>query len=97
MQAHFVVAEMNRRHVVEDVDRRRLPELEAEHRALLLRGVIEKEVIVVQIHRRIERILRRAHAGDVVDVRVRQQDVLNLEIVIAHGAPAGRRLRRQDR
>ena len=32
----------------------------------------------------VHRVLRRAHAGDVIEVRVRQQDVPDVEVVIAH-------------
>jgi len=39
----------------------------------------------VKIYKHVERILRRTDAGDVVDVRVRQKDVRDRQVVIAHG------------
>ena len=77
---------MNRRHVVEHVDGRLLLDLEPEHRALLRRRLVQKQIVLMEVNRRVERILGSADAGDVIDVRVRQQDVLDIQLMIAHGA-----------
>ena len=86
VHAHLVVAEVDRRHVVEDVDRGRLTDLEAEQRALLHGAFVEEQVVPVQIDRHVVGVFRRADAGDVIDVRVGQQDRLHLDVEVADSA-----------
>ena len=38
----------------------------------------------MQVHRRVERLLGRSDAGDVVHVCMCQQDMANVQVVIAH-------------
>jgi hypothetical protein len=45
--------------------------------------IVEKQIVVVQVHRHVERQLGDRDAGDVVDVRVRQQNVLDVEVMVA--------------
>jgi hypothetical protein len=83
MQLDTVIAEMKRRHVVENVDWRLLPGLEAEQSPLLFDRVVQHEVVPMQINGNIEGVFGGTYAGDVIDMRMRQQDVLNLQVVIA--------------
>ena len=39
----------------------------------------QEQIIAVQVHRGAERALGRRHAGDVIDVRVRQQDMAHVQ------------------
>ena len=66
---------------VKDVDRRLRFDGEAEHRTRLHGPLVEKQIVAVQIDRHAKRTLRRRHAGDVVDVRMRQQDVADRQRV----------------
>jgi hypothetical protein len=56
------------------VDRRRLVHAQAEHRALLLRGVVQKLIGAVQVHGRVECALGGRNACHVIEVSVREQD-----------------------
>ena len=74
VDADLVVTETKRRRVVEDVDRRLRLNRDAEHRALLDDMLVERQVVPVQVDRRAKGLFRCGDAGDVIDVRVRQQD-----------------------
>ena len=82
---HDVVAERDRRPVVVSVDGWRLPHLEAEHRTLLDRALVEEQVVLVQVDRRTVFVLDASNTGDVVDVRVREQDQSDVHIQISNG------------
>jgi CheY-like chemotaxis protein len=60
---------------VEHVDRRLRLDVEAEHPARLHGVVVQEQVVTVEIDGNVEGALRRADAGDVIDVCVREQDV----------------------
>ncbi len=85
VDAHLVIAEINGRHVVEHINGRLGPDLEPEHRALLDDVLVERKVVAVQIHRRVEGEPRRIDAAHVIEVGVREQDVLDLHVAIANG------------
>ena len=42
------------------------------------RVLVEKQIVLVQMDRHAERALRLGHAGHMIDVRVRQQDVRDI-------------------
>ena len=86
VDASLVVAKRKRLGTVEDIDRRRLPDLESEQRALLNGHVVQELVVAVQVDGDVERLFRSGHTGDVVDVCVRQQDGLDLDVEIANRA-----------
>ena len=86
VHAGLVVAKRKRLGAVEDIDRRRLSDLEPEQRALLNGHVVQELVVAMQVDRDVERLFRSGHTGDVVDVRVRQQDGLDLDVEIANSA-----------
>ena len=60
-------------------------------RARLDRAVVEEQIVAVQVDRHAERALGRGDAGDVIDVRVRQEDVPNRQ-----RPPLGERQQRRD-
>lgn len=60
---------------VERVHRRRWIHAQAEHRAHLDRALVEKQVVVVEVHGDAKRPLCGADAGDVIDVSMGQQNV----------------------
>src|SRR5690606_7658291 len=64
--------------VEESIDRRLALDLEPEHLSLFDDAVVEKQVLAVQPDWHAERGFRAAHAGDVVEVRVRQQNRLDV-------------------
>ena len=64
---------------VELVDRRLRFDRQAEHPARLDRPLVQEEIVAVQVHRHAERPLGGGDAGDVIDVRVREQDVPDVE------------------
>ena len=75
MRARLAVPE--RHHLarcVELVHSRRWIDAKAEHRAHLDGALVEKQVVPVQVHRRAQRPLGGADAGDVIDVRVGEQN-----------------------
>src|SRR5262249_2656976 len=71
---------------IEHVNRRLRLDREAEHLAHLDGVLIEKEVVAMEIDRRAERPFRLCDAGHVIDVGMRQQDVVDREL-----APVGER------
>ncbi len=77
---NLVAAELNRRHVIEGVHLRLRLHGDAEHRSLLDYSVVQEQVFGVQTDGNVEGFLRRCDAGDVIDMRVRQQDMLHLEV-----------------
>ena len=83
MDADFVLAERNLLvWAVEAVDgRQRRIDLDAEHASLLARPLIEEQIVVMQVHGRVQRSLRNAHSRDVVDVRMRQQNVCDRDVL----------------
>ena len=75
--------------VIEHVDRRRRIDLKAEHRALLDGALVQKQVVAVEINGHAKRPLRGRDAGDVIDVRVGQQDVADRQRSSARRTRAG--------
>lgn len=68
---------------IEAVDRRRLAiHPETEHRRLHERAVVQEQVVAMQVHGHAECAFRGADTGDVIDVRVGQQDVANREVFL---------------
>ena len=45
--------------------------------------LVEEQVVAMQIDRHAERALRRGHAGHMIDVGVREQDVANRQLSLA--------------
>jgi CheY-like chemotaxis protein len=86
MKAHFEIPDGDRRHVVEDIDRRRLRDAKPEHRALLYGALVEEQVVSMQVDRNVERRLGRGHTADVIDVCMREENVLHFGVVIADGS-----------
>ena len=84
MHADLDVAEADRRPVVERVDGRLPADRDAEHLALLYRALIQGEVVLVQMNRHTVRPLRHIDAADVIEVRVREQDVLDVDLEGVH-------------
>ncbi len=82
--AHFVVAE---RAIdppivfVIAIDRRRLLNRQAEHHAGADRVLVEEQIVLVQVDRRAQRALGFRHARHMIDMRMRQQDVRDLELL----------------
>jgi CheY-like chemotaxis protein len=76
---------------VEDVNRRWRLAPQAEHLTRFDRPFIEKQIVGVEVNRHVQGTFRRCHAGDVIDVRVRQQDVANRK-----GVPLGKRQQAAD-
>ena len=48
------------------------------------RVLVEKQIVLVQIDRHAKRALGLGHPGDVIDVRMRQQDVRDLQFLRAN-------------
>ena len=69
--------------LVEEIDGRLPLHLQAEHAPDLHDVVVEEEVVPVERHRDAEGALRLAHTGDVVDVRVGEQDVPDGQVAAA--------------
>ena len=75
---------------IEHVGRRQSLDAEPEHRALLHRALVQKEIVAVQIDRHAERTLGDPNAGHVIDVGVRQEDVPDRErVALGEGEQAG--------
>jgi hypothetical protein len=53
---------------------------EPEHRCLLQHRVIERQVVAVQVDGSAQRALGPRRAGHVINVRVRQQDVADVQV-----------------
>ena len=81
----FVVSEADRLQVVETVNRRRLFDVETKHASLLDSVFVERTIVSMEMHRCDQRALRCRHAGDVIDVCVRQKDVPDVELVRRDG------------
>ncbi len=82
MDAHFVAAERDRfRQVVERIDRRLRLDPNPEHHSLLHDGVVQRTVVGMQHHRGSRRRPGAADAGDVIEMGVRQQDVLDRQLL----------------
>jgi CheY-like chemotaxis protein len=43
--------------------------------------IVQKQIVAMKVDRHSERLLRRSDPGDVIDVRMRQQDVTNAQLV----------------
>ncbi len=61
------------------INRGRLFDAQAEHRALLGGRVVEELIVLVQEHRDVESALCRGDARDVIEMRVREQDSRNAQ------------------
>lgn len=85
MHTHLVVAEGDRLLAIEPVDRWRLLHAEAKHPPLLDGATVERKVVPVKIDRCRHHFLGPRHARHMVDVRVRQKDMHNPQIVVPHG------------
>jgi hypothetical protein len=59
---------------IEVIDRRRLFDLEPKQSAVLDGLVVQEEIVAMKIDWNVERAFRGADAGNVVDVRMRQQN-----------------------
>jgi len=76
----FAVAERDRLPLgVEAVDPRQALDAQSEHRALLRGGLVEKEIVAMQVHGHVERTLRCGDAGHMIDMRVGQKNVPDVE------------------
>ena len=60
---------------IEMIDWWGLIDLEAKQSSVLDGLVVQKQIVAMKRHRNVQRAFRGAHAGDVVDVRMGQQDV----------------------
>ena len=78
--------------VVEEVHLRLRFDLQPEHLSLLHDRFVEEVVVPVQPDRHAQRLLRRADAGDVIEVRVRQEDVADVQHVLLRRLQEERRL-----
>lgn len=85
MNARFEIAEWDSFvDPVEAVDGRgRRVDLEPEQAALLDSPFVEKAIVAVQMHRRIQGTFGGRHTGDMVDMRVRQQNVRDRDPFLA--------------
>jgi CheY-like chemotaxis protein len=87
MRPGHEVAETKRvARLVEVVDWRRLFDLQSKQHSVPDRVLVEEHIIAMEADRPIERTFCRSHAGDVVDVGVRQQDMGQRDVL------AGRKL-----
>lgn len=85
MDAHVVAAEPPRPLTfVEEVHGWLRIHAQTEHHSLLRDRFVQEIVRFVKADRRVERLLRPAHAGDVIEVRVREQDVPDREAALFH-------------
>lgn len=86
VRTRFEIAEHNRLpHLVVPIDRRRRGiHRQAEESGLVEGPLVEEQVVAVEVHGHAERLLRGAHTGDVVHVRVRQEDVQDLDVLLLH-------------
>ena len=51
---------------------------------LLDRMFVQRQIVLMEIDRHVQRLLHLRHAGDVVDVRMGQQDVRDVDAAVAH-------------
>ena len=80
---HVVLAELPGPDRVEvEIDRRQRVDRQAVHGSNLGRPLVQEEVGTVQSDWHTEFRFRPTHAGDVIDVSVRQQDVFDREAVL---------------
>jgi len=76
VRPRFAVTERNdlpRR--VEGIDGRQRIDMHTEHRSLLRSRLVQKQILAMEVHRRAEGALGHTDAGDMIDVRMRQQNV----------------------
>ena len=59
-------------------------DLNTEHRALPRRVVVQRLILLVQVDRRLETPLRLGHPRDMIDMRVRQQDVADTQSLFSN-------------
>src|SRR5687767_8024329 len=85
MHPDLVVAETNWILTVKPVHRRGTIDVEAEHLTLFDRVLVEREIFQMERHRCRQRGLGSSNPGDVIYMRVRQQDVHHGEVVSPHG------------
>jgi CheY-like chemotaxis protein len=83
--ADAVISEADRLPVVEAIDRRRLFDMEAKHASLLDSMFVERQIVSMEIHRCRRRVPGCRHSGDVIDVRVRQENMPDVELVCRDG------------
>jgi len=86
VHACFIVAKRDGIGTVVRVHGRRLADLEPEHRPLLDRHVVEKLIVAMEVDGDVERVFGGGHAGDVIDVSVRQKHGSDLDVEVTHGA-----------
>ena len=55
--------------------------MQPEHRTRFDRSIVEKQIVAMQVDRHVQRPLRGADAGDVIDMRVGQENVANRQAV----------------
>jgi hypothetical protein len=80
MHVDLIVAERQRLvHIVKMIDRRRRIGAKAKQRSLLGSGIIQNLVVAMEIDWSAQDFLRAAHSRNMIDVRVRQEDVLHQE------------------
>ena len=79
---HLVISKTDRAQVVKDIDRRRLPDRDTEHPPLPDRMLVQRQIVLVEMDGGIQRVFHESDARNVVDVRVRQQNVHHIEAVI---------------
>ena len=82
----LVISKTNQAPVVEDVDRWGLPDRQAEHSPLLDGVLVQRHVAFMEMDGGVQRVLDQRDARDVIDVRVRQQDVHHIEAVVPNRA-----------
>lgn len=68
---------------VEAIDRRLRLDREAEHASHLDRPFVNEQIVAMQVDRHIERALGGGHAGDMIDVSVREEDMANRQLPLA--------------
>ncbi len=84
MDGDGVVAKRDRAAVVETIDRRRRLHLDTEKRPVLDGVVVEKQILFVQVNGDVLVALGPRHTGDMIDVRMREQDVREIEALPIH-------------
>ena len=70
--------------VVEKVRRRLWRDLDAEGAPLIDDLLVEKQIVRMQADRRPRRLLRAGHTGDVIEVRVSQEDADDAKVVASN-------------
>ena len=86
MYADLVVAKTQGAQVVKDVDWRRLFDREAEHLPLLDRLLVQRQIVFMEIDAGVQCVFDERDARNVIDVRVRKQDMRHFETVILNRA-----------